>query len=231
MPSKSPRPGSTHATSAPASGGQAHMSNAHEDSLGLERIIFFSDAVIAIAITLLVLEIKIPQLDGQVTAARLTGLVLNLWPKYLGYAVSFWVIALHWMAHQRLFRFIRAYDRGLIYINFVFLMFIAFMPFSTALLFSYAGQKVSVIFYAATVICLGLALASLWRHASANHRLIPRDLDSATIRSIGLHQRISMAVFALSIVVAFFDASLAMCTWLILLPASFLARHYMGMLF
>src|SRR5512136_2762438 len=101
-------------------------------SAGLERIIFFSDAVMAIAITLLILEVRLPEGAAPDGVGRQ---VLALWPKYLGYSVSFWVIALYWVAHHRCFLYIRAYDRRLIYLDFLFLLFIAFMPFPTGLLF------------------------------------------------------------------------------------------------
>ena len=101
---------------------------------GLDRIVFFSDAVMAIAITLLVLDIKVPEAAG-ISTIDLGRRMLDLWPKYLGYFVSFWVIALYWVAHHRCFRYIRKYDRRLMYLNFLFLMFIAFMPFPTGLLF------------------------------------------------------------------------------------------------
>jgi uncharacterized membrane protein len=98
-------------------GGESSMprkqSQSKSQTSGLERIVFFSDAVMAIAITLLILEVRLP--EGSADFSRR---ILALWPKYLGYFVSFWVIALYWVAHHRCFQLIRDYDRGLINLNF-----------------------------------------------------------------------------------------------------------------
>jgi uncharacterized membrane protein len=112
----------------------------------LDRIVFFSDAVFAIAITILVLDIRVP--DG-LSPAELPAEVLGLWPKYLSYVVSFLVLAIYWQAHHRVFRPIRGYDGTLVWLNFLFLMAVAFLPFPTSLLGEYGREQVSVVIYAA----------------------------------------------------------------------------------
>jgi uncharacterized membrane protein len=203
------------------------MPKAHVDPLpspfGLDRIIFFSDAVIAIAITLLVLDIKVPEAAGA-PAHELGQRVLGLWPKYLGYLVSFWVIALYWVAHHRCFRYIRKYDRRLMYLNFLFLMFIAFMPFPTGLLFSNPAQLASVVLYAGTAAGMGLSLAWVWIYA-VRHRFIVADLAQALVRDIRLNLLLPPLVFLLSAGVALFNADVAMYTWLLILPVYLFRRH------
>jgi uncharacterized membrane protein len=191
---------------------------------GLDRIVFFSDAVMAIAITLLVLDLKVPDAAGGSASDLGRTIMLGLLPKYLGYMVSFWVIALYWVAHHRCFRYIRKYDRRLIYLNFLFLMFIAFMPFPTALLFSNPIQTASVALYAGTAAGMGLSLAGLWIYAT-RHRFIPADLPRALIRDIRLNLLLPPLVFLLSAVVALFNASLAMYLWFLLIPVYVLRRY------
>ena len=101
------------------------------------------------------------------TAACFLPAGARLWPRYLGYVVSFWVIALYWVAHHRCFRYIRGLDRRLIYLNFLFLMFIAFMPFPTGLLFSNPAQVASVVMYAGAAAGMGFSLALVWITRSA----------------------------------------------------------------
>lgn len=195
---------------------------AHEPSplpFGLDRIVFFSDAVMAIAITLLVLDIKAP--EGVQT---LGPAVLALWPKYLGYVVSFWVIALYWVAHHRCFRYIRRYDRRLIYLNFLFLMFIAFMPFPTALLFNSPTQSASVMLYAGTAAGMGFSLALLWIYAD-RHRFIPAGLPRPVVHDIRLNLLLPPLVFLASAVIAVFNPSLAMYAWFLLIPVYVFRRH------
>jgi uncharacterized membrane protein len=190
---------------------------------GLDRIVFFSDAVMAIAITLLVLDLKVPS-AAEGSAPDLARTMLGLWPKYLGYIVSFWVIALYWTAHHRCFRYIRKYDRRLIYLNFLFLMFIAFMPYPTALLFSNPARTVSVALYAGTAAGMGLSLAGVWIYAT-RHRFIPADMGLPLIRDIRLNLLLPPLVFLLSAGVAAFNANLAMYLWFLIAPVYVFRRH------
>jgi uncharacterized membrane protein len=176
--------------------------------------VFFSDAVMAIAITLLILEVRLPEAGGSADLGRQ---VLALWPRYLGYLVSFWVIALYWVAHHRCFRYIRAFDRRLIYLNFLFLLFIAFLPFPTGLLFSNPTQVASVTLYAGTASGMGLALGLLWVYA-VRHRFIAPGLSLRKIRDIRLNLLLPPLVFVLTIGVAFLNATAATYGWLLLIP-------------
>ena len=95
----------------------------------LERLVFFSDAVIAIAITLLVVTLAIPEATENVGDA-----LLDRWPQMLSYVLSFLVIGVFWMAHHRIFRYVATIDQRLIWLNLLFLMCVAFIPFPTAVL-------------------------------------------------------------------------------------------------
>src|SRR6185503_10183725 len=100
----------------------------------LERMILFSDAVFAIAITLLVLEIKIPgkeEFTGGVSDNALLGALGKLIPKFIGFFITFMLIGLYWTVHHRMFGFVTSYDRKILILNLVFLFFVALMPFST----------------------------------------------------------------------------------------------------
>ena len=190
---------------------------------GMERIVFFSDAVMAITITLLVLDIRLPEATGLV-GPTLASQVLALAAKYLGYAVSFWVIALYWVAHLRCFRYIRRYDRRLIYLNFLFLMFIAFMPFPTSLLFTTASSLISVLFYAGTAAGMGLSLAALWVYAG-RHKFIVNTISARIVLEIRRNLVYPPLVFLLSMGIAFINANAAVFSWLLLLPVYALLRH------
>src|SRR5919202_6822338 len=86
----------------------------------LERTVFFSDAVFAIAITLLALEIQVPQIPADSAAALLPGALLSLWPKFFSFLISFWVVGFYWLSHHRTFRYISGYDYSLLLINLLF---------------------------------------------------------------------------------------------------------------
>ncbi len=189
---------------------------------GLERLVFFSDAVIAIAITLLALEIRLPEAAGA-EGISLGQRLLLMWPRYFGYFVSFWVIALYWVAHHRCFRHIAQYDRRLIYLNFLFLMFVAFMPFPTSLLFTHPTEAISVALYAGTAAGMGFSLALLWLYASRRNFLTPR-LPEAVGYYIRLYLLLPPLVFAISAGVAFLSPAIGMYLWFLLIPIYVLRR-------
>src|SRR5260221_6007582 len=122
----------------------------HIKSVELERVVFFSDAVFAIAITLLVLELRMPErLAEPAPDHQLAVGLLHLIPKFLSYAISFWLIGLYWWVHHRLFRHIRRWDEGLIWLNLHFLFLVAVLPFPVALVGSWGDRRGAEVFYAA----------------------------------------------------------------------------------
>ena len=112
----------------------------------LERLIFFSDAVFAIAITLLVIEIRVPHLDNASNEMALQQLV-DLWPSFFGFALSFLVIGRFWMGHHAALSAVPKFSQALMWPNMVMLMAIAFMPFVTAFMSQNRGQLVPFATY------------------------------------------------------------------------------------
>jgi uncharacterized membrane protein len=190
--------------------------------LGLERLIFFSDAVFAISITLLVLEIHLPASDTLYTDTELLRRLSGMWQSYLAYILSFLVIGTFWIAHHRKFRFIRRYDGGLIMLNLLFLMIVAFIPFPTAILSNYTGLTATV-FYALVMLLASLLMTAIWWYASRHPRLIDPTMDLHTRRRQFLAPLITTGIFMISIGLAFVNQNLARFSWLLILFASLVA--------
>jgi uncharacterized membrane protein len=162
----------------------------HVKSIELERLVFFSDAVFAIAITLLVLELRMPErLAGDPDRQLVTGLV-RLLPRFASYAISFWLIGLYWWVHHRMFRHIRKWDDGLIWLNFHFLFWIAFLPFPVGLVGSWGDRAGAVMIYAGTLVMVGVGQALLWRHAARGNRLLDPHFDREYARFISVRSYI-----------------------------------------
>jgi len=194
------------------------MSGPNPRPLALERLVYFSDAVFAIAITLLVLDIKVPELDPAIARAGLASQLLVLVPRVIGYVVSFLVIGIYWEAHHRMFGFIKACTRTLIWLNLLELMLIAFLPFPTALIGRYAFVPAAVMFYASTVLAVGLVRTAIWRYASQGRRLIDADTPESEIRG-GLWRGVTgPLVFAISIPIASVAPVTAMLSWIAIFP-------------
>ncbi|TAL42904.1 MAG: DUF1211 domain-containing protein [Chitinophagaceae bacterium] len=136
----------------------------------LERMILFSDAVFAIAITLLVIEIKIPEWPHEtVNDNQLLSSLAHLIPKFTGFLISFMLIGIYWTVHHRMFGFVTSYTPKLLLLNLVFLFFVALMPFSTGFYSEYAGPelmrqqlKVPLTFYVLNFCCVGFINFFMW---------------------------------------------------------------------
>ena len=186
----------------------------------LERLILFSDAVFAIAITLLIIEVKVPDLHEVVDAngvhvpitdPNILKTLGHLIPKFMGFMISFMLIGLYWTVHHRLFGFVTSYNKGLIILNLVFLFFIVLMPFSTALYSEYAGLmvkenlKVPLMFYVLNFCGAGLVNYTMWRYISnPKHKLTTPPIDPLTLKYAKMRAATVPIVFLLMIPVALF---------------------------
>ena len=146
------------------------------------RLEAFSDGVIAIAITLLILEVKIP----HVRAGNLARALGDQWPSYVAYVLTFVVIGIMWMNHHRVFELIAHVDRGLLFVNLFMLMGIAFLPFPTALLADYvvdggSNAQIATAVYSATMTMIGLTFLAIWLYVDRHRELLAPDVDPAVI--------------------------------------------------
>jgi TMEM175 potassium channel family protein len=124
----------------------------------LDRLLALADGVFAIAITILVLDIRVPP---DLAAPELPVRVADLIPEFISYAISFAVIAIYWQAQRETFEDIERHDGVLTWMAFAFLMAIAFLPFPTLLIGEYLTQQISVVFYAADAAVAGLLLVGI----------------------------------------------------------------------
>jgi uncharacterized membrane protein len=185
---------------------------ANRNNVGLERLIFFSDAVFAIAVTLLALEIRLPVTEQPLTNAELVQALLGMWPKYLGYGLSFLVIGVIWIGHHRKFRHIRRYDSVFLLLNLFFLMAIAFIPFPSSVIIEY-GNQAATIFYALVIALTGILSTVLWWYASYRNRLTDPKLEVQRRRGEIWGSLIVTGVFLLSVGLAFIDNTVAKLSW------------------
>jgi uncharacterized membrane protein len=190
----------------------------------LDRLIFFSDGVHAIAITLLVLPITVP----AVAEADLGRALADSWREYFAYALSFVVIGVYWMLHHRVFDRIVREDRVLLRLNLVLLACIAFLPFPTAVLGDYGSNTAAVTAYAASIAATGLVWSALWWWASSGRRLIDDELTDAQIRARQVDSAMTPLVFGASILVAQVNPGAAEIMWALLIPLGAAIQWYYG---
>jgi uncharacterized membrane protein len=147
------------------------------------RVEAFSDGVIAIAITLLVLEIRVPERDPDATLAHA---LAHQWPSYAAYVLTFFVIGIMWVNHHAMFERIAHVDRTLLFLNILLLMGIAFLPFPTALLarFIRAGDdgRTAAAVYSLTMTIIGCGYVVLWWYLERRPELLRADFGAAGAR-------------------------------------------------
>jgi uncharacterized membrane protein len=186
------------------------------NSRELDRLIFFSDAVFAIVMTLLVLDIRVPDVPSDVAAQELPGLVFELWPKFFSYVLSFFVVGLYWIAHHQTFRYVRSYDRTLLWLNLAFLLSVTFVPFPTDLLGEYGELRFSVIFYAISLGMVRLLLAAVWWYVTSSRIRTSVDLDRGLARFNSYRGLVVPVIFFLSAGVALVSPNVAAASWVLL---------------
>jgi uncharacterized membrane protein len=206
------------------SGRRAGVETNPSDQTGLERLIFFSDAVFAIAITLLVLEIRLPTGAETFSDNQLLTQLIGMWHEYLAFVISFLVIGTFWMAHHRKFRLIKRYDNRLAYLNLLFLLVVAFMPFPSHVMSQYL-QRTATIFYALVMALAGLIFTTVWYYASSHNRITDPSLSAEQRRRQLIAPLVTTTIFIASSGVAFWDADIARRSWILLLPTSLYASQ------
>ena len=177
------------------------------------RIETFSDGVFAIAMTLLVVEIGVPHLGEDPAGTTLFDALVQQWPSYLGYVISFMQIGIVWANHHNRFSFIERSDHILLFLNTLFLMCVAFIPFPTALLAEYIQtdeRTTAGAVYSGTLAITAIFFTLLWLYAAGDYRLVSRDLDPALLRAMTRRYVAGMGLYVFAFALAFVSVVLSL---------------------
>ncbi len=185
------------------------MSEREEQIVTPARLEAFSDGVIAIAITLLILEIHVPEIPEGGTFWREIEHVI---PSLIAFVVSFLTIGVMWINHHHLFRVIRRADQWLMILNTLLLMMITFINFPTILIGRYYNTSdygAAVMFYTGTFALTAVIFNLLWRYASYKGRLLGEHANPLLVRGITRNYNIGLVAYLLAFGVSFFSPGLA----------------------
>jgi len=203
----------------------AARASASSDQKETGRLEAFSDGVFAIAITLLVLDFKVPKPadlpagPGAFGAHGLLAALLTQWPTLLAYLTSFLSILVMWVNHHLLFSLVRRTDHLFLYLNGLLLLFVTFVPFPTALVAAYLerpGATAAAALYSATYFCIAIVYNLLWRHASRDRRLLDSGASAVAIEEIDRSYRFGLPLYGLAFVLAFVQLTASLVTCLAL---------------
>ena len=186
------------------------------DRLNTNRAEAFSDGVFAIAATLLVLELKVPHVEP----GGLSDALLERWPSYATYVVSFLTIGIIWVNHHAVMERIKNVNRPLLFLNLVFLMAVAAIPFPTALLADYlqAGhdERLASAIYGAAMALMGISFGLIWAYAVLSNDLLHESVDPHRARRSLLIFAVGNPLYLLAIGVSLLSAELALAIYALL---------------
>jgi uncharacterized membrane protein len=173
-----------------------------QDELPLGRLDAFSDAVFAIAVTIVVLELAIPPSDGD----HLFESILHHWPAYLAYVTSFLTIGVVWLQHSAITTTLRAADATLFRLNLVVLLIASFVPFPTKLVAEFIAEgepeRIAAMFYGVTMLALSLSLTIFGRYAADERWLVKDQVEADSIEAAMTHSP-SFLLYGVGIGVSF----------------------------
>jgi len=184
-----------------------------------ERLILFSDAVFAIAVTLLALGLRLPTHPGGYDDASLVAAIRDLGPALLAYALSFFVISMFWMGHLRTMRLVVRIDTTFVALNFVFLALVALVPFPTSIVATDGSLASATIFYAVFGASVALVSTLLWVYATRIGHLLSARVSPDLARRVTARSLVVPALFLVSIPVALVSTTAAQVIWVVAAPA------------
>jgi uncharacterized membrane protein len=177
------------------------------------RLDAFSDGVFAIVITLLVLELRVPEVDGPHLSRELVQGLKALLPKFVSFVVSFIYVAIYWVNHHQLFHSLKKADRGLFWLNNLFLMCLTFIPFPTALIGSYPREPVTVIFYGAAMMATAVTFILMKVYIFRGGRLV----DLTQIKRPALFYLVAgPGLYLVAVVLAMVKTELAIAIYILI---------------
>ena len=187
-----------------------------EDEKETGRLEAFSDGVFSIAITLLVLNMKVPAAATVTSERTLFIALLNQWPVYLSYVLSFLTVLIMWMNHHKLFRHIRRSDHPFLLLNGLLLMGVTVVPYPTAILAEHInrpGSRVAAGVYSGTYLAITILFDVLWRYASHGRRLLARNYNPELVAAISRQYRFGPVLYLVAFLLAFVNvwASIGVC--------------------
>jgi len=190
-----------------------------------EHVISFGDAIFAFAITLMTLSIDIPDLPTNLTQQELLSRLNELYPQVESYIISFVIIGLFWISYHQVFNYIIRSNITLVYLNLLFLLLITFLSITTSLVIEYGSYQIPYVIYCVVVIMTSFLLAVIWWHATKDYRFVGKDIHPLFVRGMMINLLLVPFVFAISILVSFFNIDIAQYVWLFTVPLSIAVRR------
>jgi uncharacterized membrane protein len=194
---------------------------------GVDRLLTLSDGVVAIALTLLVLQLSVPHIENPTSASELAAALGTGGDRFVSYGISFYVIGQFWLVHHRVFRQIGGHSEGLAWWNFVFLFTITVMPFTSDLLGEYGSNPLAIDIFALNLLAAALATQATLIYGHWRHVLVP-NVDRMAVQAGRIRTVTVAAVVVLSMGLAWVNVELAKLSWILIAVGPWIASWWTG---
>lgn len=187
------------------------MSDYNDESLlPKNRIEALSDGIFAIAMTLIILDLKTPEnIPYNLEYTELPLTLLNILPDVEAYAISFLVLAVFWLRHQLQFRYLKFANRQIIVLSILFLMLIGFVPFSVGLVMRYNDIQLPTLIYIINLLMISVILTIQGWYISKNKKIRFEEIEPEILKKYYVFSIVPIVIFSVSLIVSFFNLRLA----------------------
>ena len=191
------------------------MSNeARTLEIGKNRIEALSDGIFAIVMTLLILEIRVPNLPPNAPNVEVAPGLVALWPKFVSYIVTFVSLGFFWVGHHIMYHAIRRADRTLLWLNIFFFMFVSLLPFSTSLLNAFSEAFIAPLFFGANLAIIGWILFFQWSYASSQPDMLADFVSAECRKTVSSRMPIVPVATTLTAVICFWSVGISLVIYL-----------------
>lgn len=195
------------------------------DSVEFARALTFTDGLFAIAMTLLVVGVEVPDIPDTESVSELASALDDISGNIISFVISFLVIGRYWMAHHQFFAQLTRIDQGLIAINLVYLLFVAFLPFPTALLGNFFENPLAIAIYSVAVAAVSGMEVVMFRYAR-EHAMLAKPIPDNVFRWGAMMSLSPVVTFLGSIPLAFISSELAVAFWFTAIPFQIVAQRW-----
>ena len=186
--------------------------------IGKNRIEALSDGIFAIVMTLLILEIHVPNLPSNAPNVDVVPALVALWPKFASYIVTFVSLGFFWVGHHIMYHAIRRADRTLLWLNIFFFMFVSLLPFSTSILNAFAEAFIAPLFFGTNLAMIGWILFFQWQYAGSQPEMLASFVTAEYRKTVRSRMLIVPVATTLTVSICFWSAGISLLIYLLLLP-------------
>jgi uncharacterized membrane protein len=196
--------------------------------IGKNRIEALSDGIFAIVMTLLILELHVPNLPPTAPNVEVTPALIALWPKFVSYLVTFVSLGVFWIGHHMMYHAVRRVDRTLLWLNIFFFMFVSLLPFSTSVLNAFPQAFIAPFLFGANLAIIGWLLFFQWIYVNSQPDMLAPFVSAEYRSTVKFRMLVVPVVTTLTAIICFWSVGISLAIYLLLLPLYMLPGTFAG---